>query len=122
MLIEELKALRKAERELKKEFYSTVKADKGYIFLSIHCDLSIESMMPLNPKEQLIINWLNEHGYEQINRIDCSQRNEDRYDTIIYHYRKYYTLDGDDHEFLKDWANPEFRYCLFKVYHKWGIL
>jgi hypothetical protein len=117
-----MKALMKAERDFKKHLFEEVVTDQGYIFVALHCHSSIESMLPKNPVEQRMINWLLENGYEQINRIDCTQRREDRFDVIMYHFRKYYTPEGDDHEFIKDLKNPEYRYTMFQVYHKWGIV
>lgn len=95
---------------------------KNTIFIPLHCKGSIDTMFP-DDNDVADIVWLKEKGFICEGTVDCRNRREDRYDTVIFHYRRSFEeLSPDDIHFVQEYHSPENEFFKYGILKKYGIV
>jgi hypothetical protein len=92
------------------------------IFIPLHCKGNIDTMFP-DDNDVENTEWLKEKGFVCERTVDCRYRSEDRFDTVIFHYRKHFEeLSPEDLLFIQEYHSPEHEFFKYDVLTKYGIV
>ncbi len=107
--------------ELNRTGYFTynLNPDGETLLCKLHCRGNVEGLFPEQHDIDAIL-LLEKNGFVRENRIDCRNRTEDRFDSIIYHYRrKFPELTPADVDYCREYRiNP---YEPLAVNKKYGV-